>query len=35
LITVDYEPESVTLGAILSSLTFALTLAAAAVWLRR
>jgi len=34
LVTVDYTPESVTLGAILSSLTFGLTLAAAALWLR-
>ena len=35
LVTVDYEPQSVTLGAILSVLTFALSLAAAAHWVRR
>jgi hypothetical protein len=35
LVTVDYEPLSVTLGAILTVLTFAFTLAAAAHWVRR
>ena len=34
LVTVDYAPQSVTLGAILSGLTFAFSLAAAALWLR-
>jgi hypothetical protein len=32
LVTVDYEPQSVMLGAILTILTFAFTLAAAAHW---
>jgi hypothetical protein len=31
----DYAPFSVTLGAILTVLTFAFTLAAAAHWVRR
>jgi hypothetical protein len=35
LVTVDYQPESVMLGAILTVLTFAFTLAAAAHWVRR
>ena len=35
VVAVDYEPESVMLGAILSVLTFAFTLAAAAHWVRR
>jgi len=35
LVIVDYEPVSVMLGAILSILTFAFTLAAAAHWVRR
>ena len=34
-VTDDYAPRSVMLGGILSGLTFALTLAAAAIWLRR
>jgi hypothetical protein len=34
VVTVDYAPASVMLGAILSLLTFALTLVAAAVWAR-
>jgi hypothetical protein len=33
-VTIDYLPSSVTLGGILSGLTFALILAAAATWLR-
>jgi hypothetical protein len=33
-VTVDYVPRSVTLGALLSGLTFAFILAAAALWLR-
>jgi uncharacterized membrane protein YfhO len=32
VVTVDYEPESVMLGGILTLLTFAFTLAAAAHW---
>jgi hypothetical protein len=35
LVTLDYAPLSVTLGAILTVLTFAFTLAAAAHWVRR
>jgi uncharacterized membrane protein YfhO len=35
LVTVDYAPLSVTLGAILTVLTFAFALAAAAHWVRR
>jgi uncharacterized membrane protein YfhO len=35
LVTVDYAPLSVMLGAILTVLTFAFTLAAAAHWVRR
>jgi len=35
LVTVDYQPLSVMLGAILTILTFAFTLAAAAHWVRR
>ena len=35
LVTVDYEPQSVMLGGILTILTFAFTLAAAAHWVRR
>jgi Bacterial membrane protein YfhO len=35
LVTMDYAPFSVTLGAILTVLTFAFTLAAAAHWVRR
>lgn len=35
VVTVDYAPLSVTLGAILTVLTFAFTLAAAAHWVRR
>ncbi len=35
LVTLDYEPQSVMLGAILSVLTFAFTLAAAAHWVHR
>ncbi len=34
LVTVDYAPASVTLGAILTILTFAATLVAAALWAR-
>ena len=35
LVMVDYAPQSVRLGGILSGLTFALTLLASAIWLRR
>jgi len=35
VVTLYYEPLSVMLGAILSVLTFAFTLAAAAHWVRR
>ncbi len=34
-VTVDYAPQTVRLGGILSGLTFALTLLASALWLRR
>jgi uncharacterized membrane protein YfhO len=34
-VTVDYAPQTVRLGGILSGLTFALTLLACAIWLRR
>ena len=34
-VTIDYAPTSVTLGSILSGLTFALILVGAAFWLRR
>ncbi|MDP8991431.1 MAG: YfhO family protein, partial [Acidobacteriota bacterium] len=34
-VTVDYAPKTVRLGGILSGLTFALTLLAGALWLRR
>jgi len=34
-VSVDYAPQSVRLGGILSGLTFALALLASAIWLRR
>ena len=34
-VRVDYAPQTVRLGGILSGLTFALTLLACAIWLRR